>query len=73
MQDARRTWNKICTGYNIPGTWYSRVYVYKLLYPVLVLVQAALERTEGNTEGRMKDIFSFFFNNLPLIISCESE
>ena len=43
--------------YQIQYTWYV-VYVYKVLYLVLVLVQAAFERTERNAEGRTSSLFS---------------
>ena len=53
MQDARRYLVQVQDMYHIQYTWYV-VYVYKVLHLVLVLVQAALERTEGNTEGYLQ-------------------
>ena len=55
MQNARQY--LVQDMYQIQYTWYV-VYVYKVLHLVLVLVQVAFERTDGNTEGRMSSFFS---------------
>ena len=55
MQNARQY--LVQDMYQIQYTWYV-VYVYKVLYLVLVLVQAAFERTERNAEGRTSSLFS---------------
>ena len=55
--------------YQIQYTWYV-VYVHKVLYLVPVLVQAALERTEGNAERRTSSLFSSII--CPLLLVAKS-